>query len=55
MKTERYVGHHEAREAFCSERDGHYADRLFAFANSVSTARSNSKAASARNAGPVWD
>ena len=35
---------------FCGERDGHYADRVFDFANSVLTARSNSKRRMARTA-----
>jgi hypothetical protein len=34
----------------CGERDGHYADRVFDFANSVLTARSNSKRRMARTA-----
>ena len=35
---------------FCGERDGHYADRVFDFANSVLTAHSNSKRRMARTA-----
>jgi hypothetical protein len=38
MKTERLAAHHEAREASVLsvvERDGHYADRVFAFADLV--------------------
>ncbi|MFZ2077332.1 MAG: hypothetical protein WAV38_11945 [Xanthobacteraceae bacterium] len=50
MKIERFAGHNEAREDFCGERDGHYADRVFDFANSVLTARSNSKRRMARTA-----
>jgi len=41
MKTERLASHNEAREALVlsvAGVDGHYADCVFAFANSVLTA-----------------
>ena len=41
MKIEPFAGYHEAREAlvtFCSERNGDYADRVFAFTDLVLSA-----------------